>query len=146
MALTRRRTFRTTAGAALATSGAAVATVATAPAAFAASEGWCDVDPIQLVITSGGKIVPIFVTNGAPSLLYVAQLLLARITHTTASADGGTSTLVTVKVTVPNGLLGRTFPTRTVVSSGPLGLLKVYGTATGYSGQTMTVQFKLPVG
>lgn len=144
MALTRRRTFRTTVGAALATTTAATATVATAPAAFAA-DGWCDVDPIQLVITSGGNIVPIFVTNGAPSLLYVAQLLLAKISHTTQSADGGKSTLVTVKVTVPNGLLGKTFPTRTVVSSGPLGLLKVYGTATGTSGKAMTVQFKLPV-
>ena len=145
MALTRRRTFRTTVGAAIATTTAATATVATAPAVFA-GDAWCDVDPIQLVITSGGKIVPIFVTNGAPSLLYVAQLLLAKMSTTTQSADGGKSTLVTVKVTVPNGLLGKTFPTRTVVSSGPLGLLNVYGIATGMSGSAMTVQFKLPVG
>ena len=91
MALTRRRTFRTTISAALATTTAAAATAVTAPAAFA-GDGWCDVDPVQLVITSGGKIVPIFVTNGAPSLLYAAQLLLAKITHTTKSADGGKST------------------------------------------------------
>ena len=145
MALTRRRTFRTTVGAALATTAAATATVATAPAAFAGN-AWCDVDPVQLVITSGGKIVPIFVTNGAPSVLYVAQLLLAKMSTTTQSVDGGKASLVTVKVTVPNGLLGKRFPTRTVISSGPLGLLKVYGTATGNSGSAMTVQFKLPIG
>src|SRR5688572_9175340 len=130
---------------ALAVAGATALTAVAAPAAFA-GDAWCDVDPIQLVITSGGKIVPIFVTNGAPSLLHVAQLLLAKMSTTVQSADGGTSSLVTVKVTVPNGLLGKRFSTRTKISSGPLGLLKVYGTATGTSGSAMTVQFKLPVG
>ena len=124
---------------------AALAAVAIPSPAFA-SDTWCDVDPIQLVITSGGKIVPIFVTNGAPSLLYAPQLLLARITHTTESVDGGTATLVTVKVTVPNALFGRTFPTRSVVSSGPLGLLKTYATATGTSGSPMVMRFKLAIG
>src|SRR5687768_17955326 len=119
----RRTALRTT----FATAAATTATALTAPAAFAASEGWCDVDPVQLVITSGGKIVPIFVTNGAPSVGYVAQLLLARISHTVKSVDGGKASLVTVSVTVPNGLFGKTFSTRTVVTSGPLGLLKVYG-------------------
>src|SRR5687768_14129920 len=138
----RRTALRTT----FATAAATTATALTAPAAFAASEGWCDVDPVQLVITSGGKIVPIFVTNGAPSLLYAAQLLLAKMQTTVQSVDGGKASLVTVKVTVPNGLLGKTFATRTKVSSGPLGLLKVYGTATGTSGSAMTVQFKLPIG
>ena len=120
-------------------------TAVAAPAALAA-ENWCDVDPVQLVITSGGKLVPIFITNGARSLGYAAQLLLARISHTTQSVDGGKATLVTVKVTVPNGLLGKRFETRSVVTSGPLGLLKVYATTTGMSGEAMTMQFKLPVG
>ena len=135
---------------ALFTALAPAATAATAalasPAPAFASETWCDIDPIQLVITSGGKLVPIFVTNGAPSLLYAPQLLLARITHTTESVDGGTATLVTVKVTVPNALFGRSFPTRSVVSSGPLGLLKIYATTTGASGTPMLMRFKLPVG
>ncbi len=120
-------------------------TVATAPTALA-SDTWCDIDPVQLVITSGGKIVPVFVTNGARSLLYVPQLLLARISHTTKPVDGGRATMVTVSVTVPNGILGETFATRSIVSSGPLGLLTVYATTTGTSGQSMTMQFKLPVG
>jgi len=141
----RRSAIRTALVATTAATATTATTALTAPAAFA-GEAWCDIDPIQLVITSGGKIVPIFVTNGAPSLLYVTQLLLAKMSTTVQSADGGKSSLVTVKVTVPNGLLGKRFSTRTKISSGPLGLLKVYGTATGMSGSAMTVQFKLPVG
>ena len=139
MAFRRRAAFRS----GLAVTGAAALTAVVAPSAFAA-EDWCDYDPIQLSITSGGKIVLLFVTNGAPSLLYVPQLALAKITHSTQSADGGKSLLVTVKVTVPNGLLGKRFQTRTKVSSLLLGLGTVYGTTTGWSGSTMTVQFKLP--
>jgi hypothetical protein len=138
---TQRRTFlRSTA----ATAAAAALAVATAPAALA-NETWCDVDPVQLVVTSGGTLVPIFVTNGARSPLYAPQLLLARISHTVRSVHGGTATLVTVSVTVPNGALGGTFATRCVVSGGPLGLWQVYATATGTSGAPMTAQFKLNV-
>jgi len=140
----RRRTALRSTIAAATTVVAGVLTVATAPAALA-SDTWCDIDPVQLVITSGGKLVPIFVTNSARSLLYVPQLLLARISHTTKSVDGGRATMVTVSSTVPNGILGETFATRSVVSSGPLGLLTVYGTNTGTSGTPMIVQFKLPV-
>ena len=127
----------------LAAAAAATAVVALPAPAAHASDTWCDVDPIQLVITAGGRIVPIFVTNGAPSLLYAPQLLLARISHTAEPVPGGT--LVTVRVTVPNGLFGKSFPTRSVVTSGPLGLLRVYASATGVSGSAMTMRFTLPV-
>lgn len=141
MALRRRTALRST----LATVAAGVMTVATAPAVLA-SDTWCDADPVELVITSGGKLVPIFVTNGARSLLHLPQLLLARISHSVKSVEGGTASLVTVSVTVPNGLLGRSFETRSVVSRGPIGLLHVYATTTGMSGSAMTMQFKLNVG
>ena len=117
-----------------------------APTPALASDTWCDVDPVQLVITSGGRLVPIFVTNGAPSLLYAPQLLLAHISHSTESLNGGTATRVTVRVTVPNGLFGRTFPTRSVVTSGPLGLLDIYATGSGTSGSPMVMTFTLPIG
>jgi len=129
----------------LAVAAAATLTAVTTPVALGA-ENWCDADPLQLVITSGGKIVPIFITNGARSALRIAQLLLAKITHTTKSVDGGRATLVTVNVVVPNGLFGAKFDTRCIVSCGPLGTFEVYATTTGTSGQTMTTQFKLPIG
>ena len=130
--------------AATAFTAASAASAVTARVAFA-DETWCDTDPVQLVITNGGNIVPVFVTNGARSPLYLPQLVLARITHTVKSVENGRTTLVTVSVTVPNDLLGRTFATRSIVSSGPLGLLKVYATTTGTSGSPMTMQFKLDV-
>ena len=141
MAIRRRTALSST----IAVAAASGLTAATAPAVLA-SDTWCDADPLQLVITSGGRLVPIFVTNGARSLLHLPQLLLARISHTVKSVDGGTASLVTLSVTVPNGLLGRSFATRSVVSSGPLGLLHVYATTTGMSGSAMTMQFKLNVG
>jgi hypothetical protein len=141
MAIKRRTAFRH----GLAAAGAAALTAVAAPAALA-SDDWCDTDPLQLVVTSGGKLVPIFVTNGVRSVLNLPQAVLAKITHTAQSVDGGKATLVTVKVTVPNGLLGRRFETRTVVSSFLLGTGTVYGTKTGWSGSEMAVQFKLPVG
>ena len=131
---------------ALAPASACTFALAALPATPAhASDQWCDIDPVQLVITSGGALIPIFVTNGAPSLVYAPQLLLAKITHSTESVDHGTATLVTVRVTVPNPLLGSPFPTRSVVTSGPLGLLHVYATTTGTSGKAMVMRFKLPI-
>ncbi len=142
----RRTALRSTLAAVTATAltAASAASAVTASVAFA-DETWCDTDPVQLVITSGGNLVPIFVTNGAHSPLYIPQLLLARITHTVKSVENGRASMVTVSVTVPNALLGRTFATRSIVSSGPLGLLKVYATTTGTSGTPMTMQFKLDV-
>jgi hypothetical protein len=72
-------------------------------------------------------------------------MLVARITHSVQSVDGGAASLVTVTVRVPNGVLGNTFATRSVVSSGRVGLLTVYATATGVSGAPVTIQFKLNV-
>jgi hypothetical protein len=139
----RRTALRSTLATMVATVATALSATAT-PAAFA-DETWCDMDPVQLVITSGGQLVPIFVTNGARSALHLPQLLLARITHTVKSVDNGTATLVTVSVTVPDALLGNSFATRSVVTSGPMGLLKVYALTTGTSGAPMTMQFKLNV-
>jgi hypothetical protein len=141
MVMKRRAAFRH----GLVAVGAAALTAVAAPAALA-SDDWCDSDPVQLVVTNGGKLVPIFVTNGVRSLSHLPQAVLAKITHRAQSVDGGKATLVTVEVTVPNGLLGKRFETRTIASSLPLGTGTVYGTTTGSSGSEMTVQFKLPVG
>src|SRR5215217_5855202 len=95
----------------IAVSTAAALSAVAAPTAFG-MEDWCDSDPVQLVITSGGKIVPIFVTSGARGLLNLTSALLAKISTSSQSADGGTSTLVTVNVTVPKSLLSKSFDTR----------------------------------
>ena len=123
---------------------AAVASVATAPAALAGSSEWCDLDPVVLIKTPKGNLVPVFNTMGVRGLKHQAAMLAAKVSYTAQSADGGRKTLVNLSVTVPEGLLwGRDFDTRTVISTGPLGTLKVLGRAEGRSGRAMRVQFTL---
>jgi hypothetical protein len=44
---------------------------------------------------------------------------------------------------VPNDLFGSGFPTRTKISTGPMGTLQVLAAAEGKSGAAMRVQFTL---
>jgi hypothetical protein len=64
------------------------------------------------------------------------------VSYTVKPADGG-RTLVTMDVTLPEGLYGRDFATRTTISTGPMGTLQVLAKAQGESGQAMRVQFTL---
>jgi hypothetical protein len=123
---------------------AAVATTATSPAAFAGSSEWCDIDPVVLIETPKGNLVPVFNTMGVRGLRYQAAMLAAQVEYTVQPADGGRKTLVKLDVTVPEGpLWGRGFDTRTVISTGPLGTLTILGRAEGRSGRAMRVQFTL---
>ena len=96
-----------------------------------------------------GRLIPLFVNTGAQGVvnLPVALLAILQTHYTVHPGEDGHSTLVDMAITVPNlGILSRgSFPTRTVVSSGPLGTGKVYGRATGISGAVMHVTFTLPV-
>ena len=123
---------------------AAVATTATAPAAMAGSSEWCDLDPVVVIKTPKGNLVPVFNTMGVQGLSHQAAMLAAKVSYTVQPADGGRKTLVKLDVTIPEGMLwGWNFPTRTVISTGPLGTLKVLGRAEGESGRAMRVQFTL---
>jgi hypothetical protein len=117
---------------------------ALAPSAAAESD-WCDDDPIVVVITPAGNIVPIYNTMGVQGLLHTADIALARVNYTTKSVNGGRSTQVTMKITIPNDLFGSGFPTRAKISTGPMGTLNVLGTTTGNAGSAMTVQFTIDV-
>jgi hypothetical protein len=141
---------------ALATAGAPVALEApealqrsgVAPGATVvqAWDEWCDTDPLLLVITPQGNIVPLFYMTGvqAPLQVGLALLGLLSMSYTAVPAQGG-GTQVAVNVTVPNGLLGTRYPARLKVSTGALGTGTVYGTDTGLTGETLTVQFHLSV-
>jgi hypothetical protein len=59
------------------------------------------------------------------------------------AVDGGKKTLVKMDVTLPEGLYGRDFATRTTISTGPMGTLQVLAKAQGESGQAMKLQFTL---
>lgn len=122
---------------------AAFAMLAAAPSAVDASEQWCDADPLVLVQTPGGALVPVYVTSGAQGTEHLPAVLLATITYSAAPTADGAGTLVELRVRVPNDLFGSNFPTRSVASTGPLGTLDIYARTTGYSGQDMTMTFAL---
>ena len=127
---------------AVATALALIPTFALAPAAGAASDEWCDIDPIVVIKTPKGNLVPVYNTNGARGLEHQAVLPLSKVKYTVKSAAGG-QTQVTMDVTVPNDLFDSGFPTRTKISTGPMGTLDVLATAEGTSGKAMRVQFTL---
>jgi hypothetical protein len=96
-----------------------------------------------VIRTPGGAQVPLFVTNGAAGLEYLALVQLARMDYTTVSVEGGSATLVRLLVTVPTTWDGRRFATSSVVSTGPLKTGTVLAAATGQSGLPMRLEFRL---
>ncbi len=128
---------------------AAVLLVMNVPTTSAlAGAEWCDTDPLVLIRTPDGHIVPVFLLVGARGLVHLpaaqAASLLAT-SHTVESVHGGRATRVTVTVQVPDDLFERNFPTRAAISSGPLGSGKVHATTEGKSGKPMTLRFTIPV-
>ena len=123
---------------------AGTTTAMTAPVALAGSSDWCDLDPIVIIRTPKGNLVPVYNTMGVRGLSHQAAMLAAKVSYTAQSVEGGSKTLVNLDVTIPEGALwGRDFATRTVISTGPLGTLDVLGRAEGESGRAMRVQFTL---
>lgn len=117
-----------------------------APARAAAE--WCDTDPLLLIRTPGGQLVPVFILVGAQGAEHLpaaqAASLLATSDATEATA-GGRATRVTVTVVVPNDPFGQGFPTRAAASTGPLGTGTVYATAERVAGAPMTLRFTLAI-
>jgi hypothetical protein len=128
----------------------AAAAVRGVPVARAGDE-WCDTDPVQLIRTDDGWLLPVavFYTPGAQvrSLLDLPRLLAlltgTLLTVRSASQPVPEGTQVTLRVTVPTGT-GPAFATRLVVSRGPGGTLTRYAEVAGQSGQEMVAQFLLP--
>lgn len=110
-----------------------------------AGEEWCDTDPLVVIETPGGALVPVYVTNGALGLEHLAAAQTATITTSVKSVENGRATQVKVEVLVPDDLFGSHFATRSVVSSGPLGTGTVFATTSGYSGEVMKMTFTLDV-
>ena len=111
--------------------------------AASAAEQWCETDPLVLIATPGGNLVPLFVTTGAEGLLHLAQAQLARIEYTVSPSESGRATRVSMTVTVPVGLDAARFSTRSVVSTGPLKTGVILASVSGTSGHAMRMEFKL---
>ena len=124
---------------------AALLILASGPSLATASEQWCNGDPVVVIRTPGGNLVPVYVTSSAPGPKYLANVLAARISYTASSAASGKATQVKMDVTVPTALFDGEFSTRTAASSGPLRTGVLYATASGRSGKAMHLVFNLNV-
>ncbi len=109
---------------------------------------WCDTDPLLLVTTPSGHVVPVFILVGAQGPEHLPAAQAASLLATTGTAEttaGGRATRVTVTVTVPHDLFGGGFPARAAASTGPLGTGTVHATDEGVSGVPLILRFTLDV-
>ena len=111
-----------------------------------ASDGWCDTDPILLIHTPAGRLVPVYVMVGAQNLLFTPDTMLGSLllSYTAAPTSNGSATNVSVVVTVPPSLLDPSFATRETVSTGAFGTGTVFARAAGTSGTATALTFQLP--
>ena len=124
---------------------AAAMAVAAAGLASAPALAWatsCDWDPVVLVVTPGGHLVPVYDSVWTAPGLNIGLPVESYTTSRAYDAAGQPVTRVDMAISVPAGLLLQ-FQTTDMVTSGLLGSGHVYGTATGWSGQTLHIKFTL---
>jgi hypothetical protein len=108
-----------------------------------ASNTWSDTDPVVIITTPGGHMVPVYVNNGAAGAEHLPAAQLARMTYTTKSVGQGTK--VSITSNVPCDALGTGWGSRTRPSTGAFGTGTLYGEAYGVCGQDLIVTFTLSV-
>ncbi len=104
---------------------------------------YCEWDPVVLIVTPGGHVVPVFdsVWTQYPTQLGVP---LESYTVSRAYRNGTPVTIVDMKIYVAAGLLFK-FPTTDEVTTGLLGSGTVLASAYGSSGTPVELKFTLPV-
>lgn len=103
---------------------------------------FCDWDPLVLVVTPSGHVVPVYDSVWTPSLLDLGIPLESYTVSRTHSRKGAPETLVDMTISVPTGLLFK-YQTIDEVTSGLLGSGTVYARANGYSGTPVHLKFTL---
>jgi hypothetical protein len=112
------------------------------PTTAGACVTFCDWDPLVLVVTPSGHIVPVYDSVWTPSLLDLGVPLESYTVSRTYSRKGAPETLVDMTISVPTGLLFK-YQTTDEVTSGLLGSGTVYARANGYSGRPVHLKFTL---
>ena len=107
---------------------------------------WCENDPVVVVRTSAGNIIPVHVTLSAQSPGDEADLRAYTISHTSQPANNGQATAVQIYVLIPDHLPDLTrFATRSVASDRPWAAGTIYDAVRGQSGAIMTLRFTMNV-
>ena len=103
---------------------------------------FCDWDPLVLVVTPSGHIVPVYDSVWTSSVLDLALPLESYTVSRTYNWAGRPQTAVDMTISVPTGLLFR-YATTDEVTSGLLGSGTVYARANGWSGTPTHLKFTL---
>ena len=120
----------------------AVVILVFSPSSAGAWLSYCDWDPIVLVITPAGHIVPVYDSVWTSSLLDIGLPLEIYTTSRVYDAQGNPETAVDMAIYVPTGLLFRYY-VNDMVTSGPLGSGQVYASKGGTSGTPVHLKFIL---
>jgi hypothetical protein len=113
------------------------------PTSAAAWATYCDWDPVVLVVTPGGNIVPVYDSVWTSSPLDLGVPLESYTTSRVYDSAGHPHTKVDMVISVPTGLLFR-YRTRDMVTSGLLGTGTVFAQKDGWSGSPVHLTFTLP--
>ena len=114
------------------------------PTSAGAWATYCDWDPLVLVVTPSGHVVPVYDSVWTSQLLQLGLPLESYTTSRVYDAGGNPETLVDMTIYVPLGLLF-SFNVHDMVTSGPLGTGAVYAQANGTSGTPVHLKFRLHV-
>ena len=115
-----------------------------APTSAGAWVTYCDWDPLVLIVTPAGHVVPVYDSVWTSSALDLGVPLESYTVSRVYSKSGKPETAVDMTITVPTGLLLR-YTTKTMVTSGLLGTGTVYAWQYGTSGTPAHLKFTLPV-
>jgi hypothetical protein len=113
------------------------------PASAGAWATYCDWDPLVLVVTPSGHVVPVYdsVWTSSPLNLGVP---VESYTTSRVYVAGQPETAVDMEIYVPAGLLF-SFQVHDMVTSGLLGTGDVYAQGNGTSGYAVHLKFVLPI-
>lgn len=121
----------------------AVGILVALPVSAGAWCSYCEWDPLVLVVTPAGHVVPLYDSVWTSQLLDIGLPLESTTTSRVWSRSGQPETKVDVTIHVPAGLLFN-FSTMDEVTTGLLGSGTVLARTTGTSGTPVHLQFVLP--
>ena len=114
------------------------------PTSAGAWATYCDWDPLVLVVTPSGHVVPVYDSVWTSSVLDLGLPLESYTATRVYSESGQPETQVDMEVYVPTGLLFR-YQVHDMVTSGLLGTGNVYAQGNGTSGSPVHLKFVLPI-
>ena len=121
----------------------AVGLLLASPSSAGAWATYCDWDPLVLIVTPAGHVVPVYDSVWTASPLALGVPLESYTVTRVYDVDGRPHTAVDMTITTPTGLLFR-YTVKDMVTSGLLGTGTVYAVQYGTSGTPVHLKFTLP--